>query len=104
MGRDVWAVPGPLNSKSSAGCNRLLSEGAGVVWDVDEALSYWVGVRRPEMKTWLSYLMEGESLEQVAKRTSRTVMDILCDISELELSGKVIRMPGNRYGPGTEAE
>ncbi len=37
QGRDVYAVPGPVNAPNSAGCNRLIQEGAGLVceaWDI----------------------------------------------------------------------
>ena len=35
-GRDVWAVPGPLGSAECRGSNKLLGDGAGVLWDVPE--------------------------------------------------------------------
>ena len=37
-GRDVWAVPGPTGSPEYRGSNRLLADGAGVLWDVPEFL------------------------------------------------------------------
>ena len=35
-GRDVWAVPGPIRFEECRGSNRLLADGAGVLWDIDE--------------------------------------------------------------------
>ena len=37
QGRDVFAVPGPINADTSRGCNQLIRDGAGLVmeaWDV----------------------------------------------------------------------
>jgi DNA processing protein len=37
-GRDVWALPGPVGAAECRGSNRLLSDGAAVLWDVNEFL------------------------------------------------------------------
>jgi len=38
QGRDVFAVPGPANAIASAGCNRILRDGARLVRSVDDVL------------------------------------------------------------------
>jgi DNA processing protein len=39
QGRDVFAVPGPIFSRQSAGCNRLIRDGAALVRSVDDLLA-----------------------------------------------------------------
>lgn len=46
-GRDVWAVPGPPGMPGCRGSNRLLADGAGVIWDVPEFLDAVTG------RTWV---------------------------------------------------
>ncbi|MEM6330593.1 MAG: DNA-processing protein DprA [Planctomycetota bacterium] len=38
QGREVFAVPGPIDSRLSAGCNRLIQDGAKLVGCVDDVL------------------------------------------------------------------
>ena len=43
QGRDVFAVPGPIDSPYSVGSNRLIRDGAGVVTDVWDILQEYAG-------------------------------------------------------------
>jgi len=42
QGRDVFAVPGPVGSRESVGCHRLIQEGAGLVMEGRDLLRHYV--------------------------------------------------------------
>ena len=36
QGKDIYVVPGRIGDSLSTGCNKLISQGAGVIWDINQ--------------------------------------------------------------------
>ena len=41
QGRELYALPGPVNSELSSGCNRLIQQGAGILLSPEMLLDEW---------------------------------------------------------------
>ena len=41
QGKEVYALPGPVDSPLSTGCNRLIQQGAGVLLSAENLLNEW---------------------------------------------------------------
>ena len=107
--RDVMAIPGGPLSGRHRGCHRLIKEGARLVETVDDILDEigWQSapkaVQNPGNCLQLNYLEEtmaaGEpySVDFLATKTGRLATDLLADLAELELTGRVQRVAGGRF-------
>lgn len=47
-GREVWAVPGPIGMPECRGSNKLLADGAAVLWDIEEFAAAFGEAVKPE--------------------------------------------------------
>ena len=98
---DVYAVPGRLGDAASVGCHRLLDEGARPLPEVDEfvgSLCARAVIRRDE---WLRKLFGGAALQEVAAERGVSTAQLLGILGDMEIRGMVVRLPGDRYVPGT---
>lgn len=79
LGRPLGAVPGPVTSMESAGCHRLLREGAVCVTDADEALELVLplGLTDPEADKEADPARAGSGLLDGLDRTSAAVLDAM---------------------------
>lgn len=104
QGREVFALPwSPLHT-GGRGCLQLLRDGAQMVesvGDILEALgTAWAPpepeAAAPETTGGLLALVgfEPVPLDQLVQHASRPVAQLLGELSELELAGKVTRVPG----------
>jgi|JI10StandDraft_1071094.scaffolds.fasta_scaffold28143_1 DNA processing protein len=106
QGRAVYAVPGPITSPLSGGCNRLIAQGATPITDVDSLLSdlgltgqakILLGENDAEttvLQLLQSGLSDGEELLSVSQLTSA---DLSTTLTMLEIRGLIYPMGGNRW-------
>jgi len=119
-GREVWAVPGPLLAPECRGSNRLLADGAGVLWDAEEFLEAVAPEPAPPEPARLGLasgvedsvpegLPEGErvalghvgfeptAVDAVVGRSGRAVRELLPALTMLEIKGYVRREAGGLF-------
>ncbi|KJR46828.1 Rossmann fold nucleotide-binding protein Smf [Desulfosporosinus sp. I2] len=117
QGREVFAVPGPIFSEVSRGPHHLLRQGAKIVEGIEDICSelplgsHYVGQIAPAKKPAPdipSSDQEHESIlgqlsdvplhiDQITIHSKLPVSSISLALLELQLSGKVIQLPGQHY-------
>ncbi len=114
QGREVFAVPGPADNRTSRGCHRLIRDGAKLVESVEDVLEELgplvEALPRDDGGTWRHpaelQLNEQErivldaigteptQIDQVVRATSLPVSRILATISVLEIRHLIRRLSG----------
>jgi DNA processing protein len=97
---ELWVVPGPLGAESWAGSARLISMGAHPLVEIDAFLRDVGGAATISYPDWLSALFGGASLPDAAEMRGMSAVALLRELAGLELEGRVVRLPGGRYGAG----
>ena len=118
QGREVVAVPGPITSSVSAGCNRLVRDGATPYLEPVDLFQFYPEARplpepepaadsgpRPlpdtlgEAERELAESLEPEPvpLDLLVERLGRPVGPLLSALCSLELHGVVEQLPGRRF-------
>ncbi|MFO0809464.1 MAG: DNA-processing protein DprA [Gemmataceae bacterium] len=115
QGRDVLAVPGPVDNPASAGCLQLIREGATLIRNVDDVLEAIDGMAvtsapvlspaaspPPELdgtakRVW-DFLADGaKHADTLAQELQLSVPEISRTMMHLEMRKLVRRLPGNCY-------
>lgn len=115
QGRDVFAVPGRTTDPLSVGCNRLISDGAGIATcpeDILEALGLLKSGRNKHRKTCLKkfpdlskkqlkimrYLdYNPVSINEIADKCGLNTGEVLSELLHLELTGCAERVGAGYY-------
>jgi DNA processing protein len=110
QGRTVFAVPGPIDSMASAGCNALIREGAILVRSAEDILEELDGIRQPALlqpvppdldepqrRVWDYLAGQPRHLDEVVQQLGLSVSQLTGVLLTLEMKKVVRRLPGNRY-------
>ena len=118
-GREVFAIPGSIQAPQSRGCHALIRDGAQLVESADEVLQvlghlHWTapalpprhdraaGAAQPEQDASRDPLLDAlghdpATLDSLQARTGWPTPELLARLLDLELEGRVARLPGGLY-------
>lgn len=112
QGRDVYALPGPVDSSLSRGCNQLIRQGAGILISPEillEELDVWTGVERiktdknkkvlesPENLVYSCLGLYPKNVDQLIEETKMSAKEVLELLVTLELEGYAREVSKNYY-------
>ncbi|WP_282709804.1 DNA-protecting protein DprA [Lancefieldella sp. Marseille-Q7238] len=113
LGRKVYAIPGSIFSPTSAGTNKLITDGARIIPDeaslaLSLALDFGATVLKQEDKTSpKSRVMSALTAspcrpEELAMRLGENVLTLMRTLTDFEAQRIVQRLPDGRYTPTRE--
>jgi DNA processing protein len=110
QGRDVLAVPGPITSPVSNGCNRLIQSGAkpalglrdvfeelGLAFDDEASVTLSSGLTVPERQMLDALALGDAHVDDLAVRNHATTAESLAVLTSLEIRGLVEQAPGKIF-------
>ncbi|WP_313069660.1 DNA-processing protein DprA [Lacrimispora sp.] len=113
QGKEIFALPGRVTDPLSAGCNRLISEGAGVILSPDSILEYFEiqngkilrvheknenGLAKKEKMVYSCLDLKPKNLEEIVSLSGLSVSECMSALIELELNGLILQTSHQYYG------
>jgi DNA processing protein len=116
IGRELYAVPGPIDAMSSRGCNRLIADQQATIVTSSAALLRQIGLPRNEHPPAVKALSEVEgqllrhllersgSIEELVDRTGQSAASVASALTLLEVRGLVNPFGGATFHPTLAAK
>jgi len=98
LGRTLWAVPGPITSRTSAGTNQLIASGQAKMW-LGENSQDTRNKKQTNNNDPIINLLQTEELtaDEVARKMGKPVAEVGAQLSLLTLAGEVEERGGKYY-------
>ena len=108
QGRDVFAVPGPVTSKNSAGCHYLIKNGAKLTAEVQDILEEYGympminemhdrSLNDKEKAILINLSYEPKHFEELLSKTGLHIGALSKILLQLELKNEIKQLPGQYY-------
>ena len=116
QGREVYAVPGNINRRSSVGCNKLIADGARPIIFIDDILadlgietdlvtSFSEMLSGDEQKVIVALKLNGElSMDRLAAETGFSIGALTSIVTLLEIKGALTTGAGKIFIAQTEVQ
>jgi len=102
MGREVYALPGPVDDIACSGTNRMLAEGAGMALSPEQMLCELdrCGTEEDHGKEpqLMQLLLLGDApAASLSSQSGLAEEQVRMELTDLEMQGRVMRLPDGRY-------
>ena len=116
IGRELYAVPGPIDAMSSRGCNRLIADQQATIVTSSASLLRQIGLARGERPPTVNALSEVEgqilrhllersgSIEELVDRTRQPAASVASALAMLEARRLVDPFGGATFHPTLAAK
>ena len=94
QGRELWAVPGLIDSPTSAGTNKLIADGAQVLHSIDEFLET-LGISQAQQR--FDFPDTPVHFDELAEQSDKSHSELETELTRLELQGMIKRLDGRYY-------